>query len=173
LSHLGLVHQKGVVLFNLIRLPNSFVELYNLVNKTKARNERNGAEDQDDLSHAETAICLLTGSVMRSGSDRRSTPRLPGACTVHAREQGSGIGIFFLVQKCTVLLMHNNKSAYSPSIYVDEHGEEDIGLRRGRPLFLNKDRYRALEMLWRLQLIPREVAQIRSTSDRVIRDHWY
>ena len=69
--------------------------------------------------------------------------------------------------------MHNNKSAYSASLYVDEHGEEDPGLRRGRPLFLNDGRYRALEQLWRQQGIPREVAQIRSTSDRVIRDNWY
>jgi hypothetical protein len=67
--------------------------------------------------------------------------------------------------------MHNNKSAYSASLYVDEHGEEDPGLRRGRPLFLNDARYRALELLWRQQGIPREVAQIRSTSDRVIRDN--
>jgi hypothetical protein len=113
---------------------------------------------------------------MRSGSSRRAfsrSARPPGACTMHARKNGSGIGLFFLVQKCTVLLMHNNKSAYSPSLYVDEHGEEDPGLRRGRPLYLNDVRYRALELLWRQQLIPREVAQIRSTSDRVIRDNWY
>jgi hypothetical protein len=69
--------------------------------------------------------------------------------------------------------MHNNKSAYSPSIYVDHNGEEDPSLRRGRPLFLNEARYRELETLWRQQGIPREVAQIRSTSDRVIRDNWY
>lgn len=99
--------------------------------------------------------------------------RPPGTCTLHARQTGSGIGIFFLVQKCTVLLMHNNKSAYSASVYVDQHGEEDPGLRRGRPLFLNEARYKALEALWRQQGIPREVAQIRSTSDRVIRDNWY
>ena len=99
--------------------------------------------------------------------------RPPGTCTLHARHTGSGIGIFFLVQKCTVLLMHNNKSAYSASIFVDQHGEEDPGLRRGRPLFLNEARYKALETLWRQQGVPREVAQIRSTSDRVIRDNWY
>ncbi|KAL3923025.1 MAG: hypothetical protein SGILL_001888, partial [Bacillariaceae sp.] len=81
--------------------------------------------------------------------------------------------ICLLTGACTVLLMHNNKSAYSASIFVDEHGEEDPGLRRGRPLFLNDARYRALEKLWRQQGIPREVAQIRSTSDRVIRDNWY
>lgn len=175
LSHFGVVHHRHAPTFSLIRLPKSFVELYNIVNKVKGREEMVG-EDNEDTSGAETAICLLTGSVLRSGSSRRSsynrTMRPPGACTLHARKTGSGIGMFFLVQKCTVLLMHNNKSAYSPSLYVDEHGEEDPGLRRGRPLILNDARYRSLEQLWRQQRVPWEVAQIRSTSDRVIRDNW-
>jgi len=177
LSHLALLHRKEVPTFCLIRLPKSFVELYNVVSKVKGREESSNTDESEDNGSSETAICLLTGTVMRSGSSRRGftsrSSRPPGACTMHARRHGSGIGIFFLVQKCTVLLMHNNKSAYSPSIYVDEHGEEDPGLRRGRPLFLNDARYRALEGLWRQQGIPREVAQIRSTSDRVIRDNWY
>jgi len=176
LSHLGLIHKKDTPTFSLVRLPKSFVELYGIVNKIKGRDDSSTLEEADDIGSSETAICLLTGTVMKSGSARRSfhrTQRPPGACTLHARMNGSGIGIFFLVQKCTVLLMHNNKSAYSPSLYVDDHGEEDPGLRRGRPLFLNEARYRALEQLWRQQGIPREVAQIRSTSDRVIRDNWY
>jgi hypothetical protein len=177
LSHLGLIHRKDTPTFSLIRLPKSFVELYGIVNKVKGRDESTALDDSDDIGNSETAICLLTGAVMRSGSTRRPYQRPgqrpPGACTIHARKNGSGIGIFFLVQKCTVLLMHDNKSAYSASLYVDEHGEEDPGLRRGRPLFLNESRYRALEQQWRQQWIPREVAQIRSTSDRVIRDNWY
>lgn len=177
LSHLSLVHLKGVPTFSLVKLPKSFVELYNMVNIVKGSGEESsGLDDNDDLANSETAICLLTGAVMRSGSPRRTfarAARQPGSCTIHARKTGSGIGIFFLVQKCTVLLMHNNKSAYSPSLYVDVHGEEDPGLKRGRPLFLQEDRYRALERLWRQQGIPGEVAQIRSTSDRVIRDNWY
>lgn len=175
MSHLGLIHQKESPKFTLIRLPMSFVELYNIVNKVKGRDDA-ATDETDEMGSSETSICLLTGTVMRSGSARRAFSRAarpPGACTLHARKTASGIGIFFLIQKCTVLLMHNNKSAYSPSLYVDEHGEEDPGLRRGRPLFLNQARYRALELLWRQQGIPREVAQIRSTSDRVIRDNWY
>lgn len=175
LSHLGLIHRKDSPTNCLVRLPKSFVELYGLVNKVKGR-DSSSVDDSDDGGSAETAICLLTGTVMRSGSPRRTynrSARPPGTCTLHARYTGSGIGIFFLVQKCTVLLMHNNKSAYSASIYVDQHGEEDPGLRRGRPLFLNEARYKALETLWRQQGVPREVAQIRSTSDRVIRDNWY
>ena len=178
LSHLGMIHTPNTSIFSLIQLPKSFVELYNLVGKVKGKEDSVGHDVTDESSHSETAICLITGTVMKSGSSRRSgysrgPTRAPGNCTLHARKYGSGTGVFFLLQKCTVLLMHNNKSAYSPSLYVDEHGEEDPGLRRGRPLFLNEDRYSALETLWRQHGIPREVAQIRSTSDRVIRDNWY
>lgn len=177
LSHLGLVHRSVSPSSALVRLPQSFVELYSLVNRVKGRDNHGSIDEADDGSSTETAICLLTGAIMRSGSSRRvpfsRSSRPPGSCTLHARKVGSGIGIFFLVQKCTVLLMHNNKSAYSASLYVDEHGEEDPGLRRGRPLMLKEARYEALEILWRKQGIPREVAQIRSTSDRVIRDNWY
>lgn len=176
LSHLGMIHCPDSSNSGLIRMPDSFVELYNIVNKVKRR-DLTSADDSEDNISSEMAICLLTGSIMRSGSPRRdpsrSRDRQPGPCTLHARQIGSGVGIFFLVQKCTVLLMHNNKSAYSASLYVDDHGEEDPGLRRGRPLFLKKVRYQALETLWRQHGIPREVAQIRSTSDRVIRDNWY
>lgn len=169
LSHLGMVHMSGSPPSCLVKLPKSFVELYSIVNKVKGR--ESNSDDADD--GYETAVCLLTGAVMRSGSKSKRDRETNGACTVYARKTGSGIGVFFLIQKCTVLLMHNNKSAYSPSLYVDEHGEEDVGLRRGRPLYFSEERYQVLETLWRTHGIPREVSQIRSTSDRVIRDNWY
>lgn len=155
----------------LIKLPKSFVELYGMVSRIKDDTH----DEIDDNGNAETAICLITGVVMKSGPSRRRSrlSRQPGTCTLHARSIGSGTGIFFLLQKCTVLLMHNNKSAYSASLYVDENGEEDTSLRRGRPLFLKKDRFLSLENMWREHGVSREVAQIRSTSDRVIRDNWY
>jgi hypothetical protein len=172
MSHLGSIHFPGQPMNCLVMLPKSFVELYSMVNRVKGRDSQ--SDDNDEDGSFETAICLLTGAVMRSGTIRRMKEnRPPGTCTLHARKVGSGLGIFFLVQKCTILLMHNNKSAYSPSLYVDEHGEEDVGLRRGRPLFFSEERYRALENLWRNHGLPREVSQIRSTSDRVIRDNWY
>jgi len=178
LSHLGMVHSSANFQGSgLIRLPRSFVELYGIVNQVKTNGKTNSLDDGDDNGGGEAAICLITGTIMRSGSPRRaqgrSRNRVPGSCTLHARMAGSGTGIFFLVQKCTVLLVHNKKSAYSASLYVDEHGEEDTSLRRGRPLFLKDERYEALESLWRQHGIPREVAQIRSTSDRVIRENWY
>mmetsp|Transcript_17876 Transcript_17876/g.25261 ORF Transcript_17876/g.25261 Transcript_17876/m.25261 type:complete len:2379 (-) Transcript_17876:136-7272(-) len=167
LSYLGMKHSLGSQNSGLISLPKSYVKLYGLVNKVK----NTFTDAMDDRNNTETAICLITGAVLRTGSRRADST--PGPCTLYSRTIGSGTGIFFLLQKCTVLLMHNNKSAYSESIYLDENGEEDTSLRRGRPLFLNEERYIALETLWYKHCIPREVAQIRSTADRVIKDNWY
>lgn len=57
--------------FCLARLPKSFVELYSIVNKVKGRDDTTLMDDADDIGSAETAICLLSGAVMRSGSSRR------------------------------------------------------------------------------------------------------
>lgn len=59
----------------MIRLPKSFVELYGIVNKVKGRDEATTLDEADDVGSAETAICLLTGAVMRSGSSRRAFSR--------------------------------------------------------------------------------------------------
>jgi hypothetical protein len=65
----------AVPTFSLARLPKSFVELYSIVNKVKGRDESTLVDDSDDVGSAETAICLLSGAVMRSGSSRRSFSR--------------------------------------------------------------------------------------------------
>jgi hypothetical protein len=48
------------------------------VNKVKGRDSTN-IEDSDDGGSVETAICLLTGTVMRSGSPRRPYNRSVGS----------------------------------------------------------------------------------------------
>jgi hypothetical protein len=53
----------------LVKLPKSFVELYGIVNRVKGRDGR--SDETEDDSGFETAICLLTGTVMRSGAIRR------------------------------------------------------------------------------------------------------
>lgn len=35
---------------------------------------------------------------------------------------GGRVGLFFLVQDCSVLLLHNNRCCYFPSPFVDEYG---------------------------------------------------
>jgi hypothetical protein len=110
--------------------------------------------------------------VLNAGAKR--SPGVPGNCTVHARRvNGDGVGVYFLVLKCAVLLVRGPHASYAPSIYVDDHGEEDVGLRRGAPLRLNHDRLKALELLYNNHGVAREVARLRAKSNRVIRDSYY
>ena len=46
-----------------------------------------------------------------------------------------------------------------PPPYLDAHGETDLGLKRGKPLFLNKKRYDELRKLWLTHGIPSFVAR--------------
>ena len=64
-------------------------------------------------------------------------------------------------------------AAYYPSPYVDHHGEQDAGFRRGLPLALSEQRYEALATLWANHKAAIEVAQARNTKDRVIKMWWY
>lgn len=63
-----------------------------------------------------------------------------GALTRHASECGAGSGVFFLLHRCLTVLLRGPYAAYWMSPYVDEHGEEDHGLKRGRPLHLSTER---------------------------------
>jgi E3 ubiquitin-protein ligase UBR2 len=69
--------------------------------------------------------------------------------------------------------MHNSFAAYYPSPYVDAYGEEDVGLRRARPLTLDSSRYRALQQLWAGHDVVREIVRIRLAAERYIRQNWY
>ena len=53
-----------------------------------------------------------------------------------------------MVKKCVVLLLHAQKGFFHNSPYLDAHGESDLGLKRGKPLFLNDGRYNELVKLW-------------------------
>lgn len=50
------------------------MELYSLVNKVRG----DSIEESDESSVGEAVICLLTGSVLRSGAIRRGLSRLVG-----------------------------------------------------------------------------------------------
>ena len=99
----------------LIRLPHSFVELYSIVNKVKRRDLIN-ADEYDDSSASEIAICLLTGAVMRSGSARRNHTRAvsnfwllqmnPSLCRVSQRKHFLLLLSFFIRSLAQLDLVH-------------------------------------------------------------------
>lgn len=143
--------------YGFVPLPDSFTVLYtSLLRNTSFR-------DTDEL-----AICLLTGRVLAAGGRDDG----PGPCTLHARNNGD-VGVFFLVLRCSTLLVSASHAAYGHSIYIDEYGEEDINLRRGAPLHLCLKRLRALETLYNEHGVAAEVARRRAESSRVIRNGFY
>lgn len=57
---------------------------------------------------------------------------------------GAGTGVFLLIKRTTILLQRCARQAPWPSPYLDAFGEEDIQIQRGKPLYLNEERYAAL-----------------------------
>jgi hypothetical protein len=83
------------------------------------------------------SVCLLCGEyVCTPGSSARIS-----SCLLSHVARCDGIdGMFLDIQRCTVLLMHNDRLAIWGSLYLDAHGEEDLCMRRGKELYLNKKR---------------------------------
>lgn len=120
------------------------------------------------------ALCLACGEVLCAGSEccRRRSDSM-GACTYHAITCGRGVGLFFLIRSSSVLLVFGPRSSYFGSPYLDMFGEEDINIRRGRPLYLSTKRMKALQALYANHLLANEVARNRRTSEQYIRSNYY
>jgi hypothetical protein len=61
---------------------------------------------------------------------------------------GAGTAFFLLVRATKLLLLRGSRRCIYPSPYLDSHYEEDPYMRRGRPLFLNAERYAHVQRLW-------------------------
>jgi hypothetical protein len=94
-------------------------------------------------------VCVKCGSV----------PRIPVQCffchqifcargyppelSEHSIKCAGGCGLFMQMKVTQPLVLETGKRAQiEPSMFLDRFGEEDVSLRRGRPLMLNEERYR-------------------------------
>ncbi|KAF9284537.1 hypothetical protein BGZ88_009928 [Linnemannia elongata] len=108
------------------------------------------------------ALCLCCGTIVCSqsfccleglDSDGR------GECNTHALTCTGPVGMYLLIKKCVILWLHVRNGCFHPAPFLDEHGEADLGLLRGRPQFLNPLRYDDLRRLWLTHGIPIHVAR--------------
>ena len=96
---------------------------------------------------------ILNLTIVIKGN-RRETQRPPrrhenpGECTLHARECGAGTSIFFLVEKCSVLLLSGQFSCFAPSLYVDTHGNSKSIAGQNKPLHLSTQRYDKVKYIY-------------------------
>ena len=127
----------------------------------------------------EPALCLLCGQILNAGARSAcgagldATPSTVGECTLHARGCGAGVGVFFLVQKCSVFLMRGPRTCRYPSIYLDQNGDMPDTNGQMPPLFLSFKNLRRLEEMYLGHHIAREVTRRRSSQDTVTRLDYY
>uniref|UniRef100_A0A8C0TY78 E3 ubiquitin-protein ligase n=1 Tax=Canis lupus familiaris TaxID=9615 RepID=A0A8C0TY78_CANLF len=66
----------------------------------------------------------------------------------HSQNCGAGTGIFLLINASVIIIIRGHRFCLWGSVYLDAHGEEDRDLRRGKPLYICKERYKVLEQQW-------------------------
>ncbi|KAI8897884.1 hypothetical protein BC833DRAFT_620830 [Globomyces pollinis-pini] len=131
--------------FELIKLPIRLETLFEEALKRTCDNCKTVPEDP--------AICLLCGMFVCSQSFCCSEDNR-GECNLHSDICGSKTGIFLSLKKCSILFLHKGQGCFINPPYLDSHGEVDLGLRRGRPLFLNQRRYDEVRRCWLSHSIP-------------------
>ena len=163
LSHMGVGWRH---IGGLISLPRLYTDLFR---STKSPQWINSEVD-------EPAICLVCGQVVAAGNHltrpSRGAKRI-GECTLHAQRCGAGIGVFYLVQRATALLVKNSLACYYPSMYVDCHGEVDKMLSRNKPLYLSEKRYAKLEAIYMSHEVAKEVVRVRASAERILHPNWF
>jgi len=129
----------------------------------------------------EPAICLLCGDVVCGGL-RHIDPKNPPIKAslhefkCHADACGAGTGLFLILKLCSIVVIRGRRVTDWGSVYLDDHGEEDVGLKRGKPLYLNQARCRQLLQLFLSQAIDHNTRILDRTSiipDRPAEIHAY
>ncbi|KAI3950096.1 hypothetical protein MKW98_008541 [Papaver atlanticum] len=126
-------HSTPAVPFRLMRLPLIYQDLLEKYIKQKCPKCESAQDDP--------ALCLLCGRIC---SPTWKPCCRESGCQSHAMACGAGIGVYLLIRRTTILLQRSARQAPWPSPYLDAFGEEDIEMHRGKPLFLNEERYATL-----------------------------
>ncbi|KAJ2678128.1 E3 ubiquitin-protein ligase ubr1 [Coemansia spiralis] len=135
--------------FSLVDLPDRFEVLFE--RSAKAFCPRCNGVPSDP------ALCLLCGAFVCAQSFCCEEDGI-GECNMHMKTCGGTVGMYLLVKKCGLLLLHHDNGCFMSAPYLDQHGEVDLGLKRGRPLFINRARYDEMRRLVLAQKIPIFVA---------------
>ncbi|KAK9289575.1 hypothetical protein L1049_007731 [Liquidambar formosana] len=132
----SVLHSTPAVPFKLMHLPLVYQDLLQRYIKQRCPDCKTVLD--------EPALCLLCG---RLCSPSWKSCCRESVCQNHAMACGAGTGVFLLIRKTTILLQRSARQAPWPSPYLDAFGEEDLEMHRGKPLYLNEERYAALSYM--------------------------
>ena len=93
------------------------------------------------------AMCLVCGFLVCCAT--KCGDGAAGGCTQHAEICGKGVSPFLFLKECALFFcMKNNRRCFYPTLYLDEHGEEDPSLKRGILLHLQEERWENLRQMY-------------------------
>jgi len=125
------------------------------------------------------AICMICGEVVCSGSyccqiEDPETNSIKGPSMNHLEKCTGSAGMFLRPMECKMMLISSSgKGCFFGAPYVDEYGEQDTGLRRGNPMYLNEEMMDNLRRIWYSQNISETVSrQLMNSSLRMLAFDW-
>ncbi|KAI1083290.1 hypothetical protein F5B20DRAFT_577673 [Whalleya microplaca] len=145
-------------IFELIGLPKNYDAL--IEECAKRRCPKTGKDLADPI------ICLMCGDVFcgqtmcclmeyQDPASNKSAIRIGGAQQHMLFKCQGNIGLFINIRKCAIFYLHRTSGSFSNAPYIDKYGEVDIGLRHGRPLYLNQKRYDSMvRTMWLSHGVP-------------------
>ncbi|XP_046801824.1 E3 ubiquitin-protein ligase Ubr3 [Lucilia cuprina] len=95
----------------------------------------------------ESSICLLCGTIVCLKQNCCAENECCEAVR-HTITCGGGIGIFLVVTSTYIIVIRGRRACLWGSLYLDDFDEEDRDLKRGKPLYLSRDRFNLLESQW-------------------------
>ncbi|XP_013419454.1 E3 ubiquitin-protein ligase UBR3-like [Lingula anatina] len=95
----------------------------------------------------EPAVCLICGQFLCFKESCCRQDQIH-ECVQHSIHCGAGTGLFLSVNSSVIVVVRGPRATLWGSVYLDEYGEEDRELKRGKPLYLSNERYKILEQQW-------------------------
>lgn len=123
----------------LVRLPRVYDRVFQFYRKRTCT--------QCGSAPRDPALCLICAQML-CFKDRCCAQNTVYECVQHSRSCGGGTGLFLIVNSSIIVVIQGPRATAWGSIYLDEHGEEDHYLKRGRPLYLCEERLRLLQEEW-------------------------
>ncbi|XP_052682389.1 E3 ubiquitin-protein ligase ubr3-like [Crassostrea angulata] len=124
---------------SLIELPNQYYQIFQSYSQ---RTCVTCGEVPND-----PAICLVCANYT-CFRQNCCTQQGVSECVHHSIQCGAGTSMYLLINSTIVVVIRGPRATLWGSVYLDDHGEEDRDLKRGKPLYLSKERYRLLQHQW-------------------------
>ncbi|CAG0912404.1 unnamed protein product [Notodromas monacha] len=129
----------------LLQLPHEYDAIFRVYHSMSCFNCKSVPKDP--------AICLVCGTLVCMKDQCCKTKAFEAV--THSLDCGAGTSMFLAVNTSLIIVIRGRRACFWGSCYLDAFGEEDRDLKRGKPLYLCKERYKLLEKQWKTHMFDR------------------